>query len=128
MVTDPKAVPHFHTRETYVYVQNSLSRVAIADLFGKGILWAEGDIHRSHVSHRVTLLGHGRSRDLRLHPSLADTLHDAAETMSFLGAPCSSLQAKQQLFIKDDRRVLNLMLLNIILDEMLGAIICEEPE
>ncbi|KAJ7600586.1 cytochrome P450, partial [Mycena floridula] len=43
IVTDPKAVAHFYARETYVYVQNSLSRVAIANLFGKGILWAEGD-------------------------------------------------------------------------------------
>ncbi|KAJ7600568.1 cytochrome P450 [Mycena floridula] len=46
MVTDPKAVAHFYARETYVYVQNSLSRVAIANLFGEGILWAEGDVHK----------------------------------------------------------------------------------
>ncbi|KAJ7600569.1 cytochrome P450 [Mycena floridula] len=46
IVADPRAVAHFYARETYGYVQNKVTRITMANLFGKGILWAEGDMHR----------------------------------------------------------------------------------
>ncbi|KAF9040790.1 cytochrome P450 [Panaeolus papilionaceus] len=46
VICDPKANGHFYSKETYGYVQTKLSRVFIENLFGRGLLWAEGDSHR----------------------------------------------------------------------------------
>ncbi|KAJ7200745.1 cytochrome P450 [Mycena pura] len=46
IVCDPKAVNHFYSMERTVYVKSKLSRAVIANLFGHGLLWAEGDTHK----------------------------------------------------------------------------------
>ncbi|EIW62267.1 cytochrome P450 [Trametes versicolor FP-101664 SS1] len=46
VLTDPKAIAHFYTHETFTYVQTKLARVAIENLFGRGLLWAEGESHK----------------------------------------------------------------------------------
>ncbi|TFK65852.1 cytochrome P450 [Pluteus cervinus] len=46
MIRDPKAVAHFYSKETYGYVQTRLAKVFIETLFGRGLLWAEGDSHK----------------------------------------------------------------------------------
>lgn len=46
VVADPKAVGHLYARDTFTYVQSVFSRAVIAALFGKGILWAEGENHK----------------------------------------------------------------------------------
>ncbi|KAH9887704.1 cytochrome P450 [Cubamyces lactineus] len=46
IVMDPKAISHFYTLETFTYVQTKLSRIAIENLFGRGLLWAEGESHK----------------------------------------------------------------------------------
>ncbi|KAH9936872.1 cytochrome P450 [Epithele typhae] len=46
VLTDPKAVAHFYAAETWTYVQTKLARVAIEGLFGRGLLWAEGESHK----------------------------------------------------------------------------------
>ncbi|KAF8665642.1 hypothetical protein AX16_000097 [Volvariella volvacea WC 439] len=46
VICDPKATAHYHSKETYVYVQTKVSRKFIEILFGKGLLWAEGDSHK----------------------------------------------------------------------------------
>ncbi|KAG6852669.1 hypothetical protein C0991_010037 [Blastosporella zonata] len=46
VIIDPKAVTHFYSKETFGYVQTPLARVFIERLFGRGILWAEGESHR----------------------------------------------------------------------------------
>ncbi|TBU29145.1 cytochrome P450 [Dichomitus squalens] len=46
VLTDPKAIAHFYSEETWTYVQTKLSRVAIEGLFGRGLLWAEGESHK----------------------------------------------------------------------------------
>jgi len=54
MLMDPKAVAHFYARLGYGYVQNDLSRMFIERLFGRGLLWAEGDSHKRldfHTAH-----------------------------------------------------------------------------
>ncbi|KZT67044.1 cytochrome P450 [Daedalea quercina L-15889] len=43
---DPKAVLHFFSRETYGYVQSTMTKRAIENLVGRGVLWAEGDSHK----------------------------------------------------------------------------------
>ncbi|KAI0759738.1 cytochrome P450 [Trametes elegans] len=46
ILTDPKAVAHFYAYETFTYVNTKLSRIAIEHLFGRGLLWAEGESHK----------------------------------------------------------------------------------
>ncbi|KAI0640544.1 cytochrome P450 [Trametes meyenii] len=46
ILTDPKAVAHFYALETFTYEQTKLARVAIENLFGRGLLWAEGESHK----------------------------------------------------------------------------------
>ncbi|KZT51839.1 cytochrome P450 [Calocera cornea HHB12733] len=46
VIADPKAVAHFYAHETFTYQQNQFSRHFLAALFGKGILWAEGESHK----------------------------------------------------------------------------------
>ncbi|KAF5363712.1 hypothetical protein D9756_001123 [Leucocoprinus leucothites] len=46
VICDPKANSHFYSRETYGYVQPKLARVFIENLFGRGLLWSEGDSHK----------------------------------------------------------------------------------
>ncbi|TFK35103.1 cytochrome P450 [Crucibulum laeve] len=46
VICDPKANAHFYAKETYVYVQTKLSRVFVENLFGRGLLWSEGDSHK----------------------------------------------------------------------------------
>ncbi|KAF9457384.1 cytochrome P450 [Collybia nuda] len=46
IICDPKANAHFYAKETFGYVQTKLARVFIENLFGRGLLWAEGESHR----------------------------------------------------------------------------------
>ncbi|KAF8075757.1 cytochrome P450 [Lyophyllum atratum] len=46
VLMDPKAVTHFYSKETFGYVQTPLARIFIENLFGRGVLWAEGESHR----------------------------------------------------------------------------------
>ncbi|KAK1219444.1 hypothetical protein PQX77_017816 [Marasmius sp. AFHP31] len=46
MILDPKAISHFYSKETIVYVGTPLSKRFISRIFGKGLFWAEGDSHR----------------------------------------------------------------------------------
>ncbi|KAJ7440146.1 cytochrome P450 [Mycena latifolia] len=44
--TDPKAIAHFFTKETYGYVQTPQSKRFLERLIGRGLFWAEGDSHK----------------------------------------------------------------------------------
>ncbi|KAJ7164471.1 cytochrome P450 [Mycena filopes] len=46
ILCDPKAVNYFYSMERSVYVKSKLGRAVIANLFGKGLLWAEGEDHK----------------------------------------------------------------------------------
>ncbi|KAF8209168.1 cytochrome P450 [Mycena galopus ATCC 62051] len=46
IVCDPKAVNHFYSVERSVYVKSKLGRAVISTLFGRGLLWAEGEGHK----------------------------------------------------------------------------------
>lgn len=46
ILVDPKAVAHFYSRETFTYVNSKFSKMAISNLIGKGLLYAEGESHR----------------------------------------------------------------------------------
>ncbi|KAJ7174605.1 cytochrome P450 [Mycena filopes] len=46
ILTDPKAVNHFYSMERAIYVKSKLGRAVIENLFGRGLLWAEGESHK----------------------------------------------------------------------------------
>ncbi|KAJ7213254.1 cytochrome P450 [Mycena rebaudengoi] len=46
ILCDPKAVNHFYSMERTVYAKSTLARTVIANLFGRGLLWAEGESHK----------------------------------------------------------------------------------
>lgn len=46
VLTDPKAVAHFYSRETFTYVQSKMVRQFMGAMLGKGILYAEGEDHK----------------------------------------------------------------------------------
>ncbi|KAJ7434787.1 cytochrome P450 [Mycena galericulata] len=46
VLTDPKALQHFFSRETYGYVQTPNSKRFLERLIGRGLFWAEGDSHK----------------------------------------------------------------------------------
>ncbi|TRM56549.1 cytochrome P450 [Schizophyllum amplum] len=46
VLLDPKALAHFYARETWTYVNLRISKIFIENLFGRGILSAEGENHK----------------------------------------------------------------------------------
>ncbi|KAJ7627812.1 cytochrome P450 [Mycena polygramma] len=46
VLTDPKALAHFYQSERSVYVKTENDRLFIDKIFGRGIVWAEGDVHK----------------------------------------------------------------------------------
>ncbi|KAJ7499846.1 cytochrome P450 [Mycena latifolia] len=46
ILCDPKAVNHFYSMERSVYIKSKMNRAVIANLFGRGLLWAEGESHK----------------------------------------------------------------------------------
>ncbi|KAI5117520.1 hypothetical protein M0805_009528 [Coniferiporia weirii] len=46
VLTDAKAIAHFYSKETFGYVNSTFSKIAISNLIGKGLLWADGEDHK----------------------------------------------------------------------------------
>ncbi|KAJ7128396.1 cytochrome P450 [Mycena epipterygia] len=46
VLTDPKAITHYFTKETYGYVQTTQAKRFLERLIGRGLFWAEGDSHK----------------------------------------------------------------------------------
>ncbi|KAJ7128343.1 cytochrome P450 [Mycena epipterygia] len=46
ILTDPKAITHYFTKETYGYVQTTQAKRFLERLIGRGLFWAEGDSHK----------------------------------------------------------------------------------
>ncbi|KAJ6544319.1 cytochrome P450 [Mycena capillaripes] len=46
VLCDPKAVNHFYSMERSIYIKPKATRAVIANLFGRGLLWAEGESHK----------------------------------------------------------------------------------
>ncbi|KAJ7048685.1 cytochrome P450 [Mycena amicta] len=46
VLTDPRAVNHFYASERSVYVKTQMNRNIIGNIFGHGLLWAEGEDHK----------------------------------------------------------------------------------
>ncbi|KAF8125506.1 cytochrome P450 [Boletus edulis] len=46
MLCDPKAIAHFHSKESRTYIQTPFNKESFAIYYGKGLLWAHGEDHR----------------------------------------------------------------------------------
>ncbi|KAJ7728688.1 cytochrome P450 [Mycena maculata] len=46
VITDPKALAHFYQSERSVYVKTENDKLFIDKIFGRRIVWAEGDVHK----------------------------------------------------------------------------------
>ncbi|KAF9070794.1 cytochrome P450 [Rhodocollybia butyracea] len=46
VLCDPRAISSFYSKETFVYVGTPIAKWFIGNVFGKGLLWAEGEDHR----------------------------------------------------------------------------------
>ncbi|KAJ7089567.1 cytochrome P450 [Mycena epipterygia] len=46
ILTDPKAISHYFTKETYGYVQATTAKRFLDRIIGRGLFWAEGDSHK----------------------------------------------------------------------------------
>ncbi|KAG2144262.1 cytochrome P450 [Suillus clintonianus] len=46
VLCDPRAIAHFYARETWTYVQTSLTLATLEASIGRGLLWSEGENHR----------------------------------------------------------------------------------
>ncbi|KAI6166081.1 cytochrome P450 [Pisolithus thermaeus] len=46
MLTDPRALTHQFARETTTYVHTTATRLFLLHVFGRGILWSQGEDHR----------------------------------------------------------------------------------
>ncbi|OBZ71958.1 hypothetical protein A0H81_08151 [Grifola frondosa] len=46
VLCDPKALLHFYSLETFTYIQPASIRIAIETMFGRGLVWAEGESHK----------------------------------------------------------------------------------
>ncbi|KAK7053736.1 cytochrome P450 [Favolaschia claudopus] len=46
ILCDPKAVNYFYSMERSIYIKGKLLRTVIANIFGQGLLWAEGEDHK----------------------------------------------------------------------------------
>ncbi|KAF7354627.1 Cytochrome P450 [Mycena sanguinolenta] len=46
VLCDPKAVNHFYSMHRSIYVKSKWGRSVIANLFGRGLFWAEGESHK----------------------------------------------------------------------------------
>nr|QEP49721.1 11-oxo-beta-amyrin 30-oxidase [Inonotus obliquus] len=46
MLTDPRAVAHFYSKQTFTYVQSNFGKRMVANLVGRGLLWSDGESHR----------------------------------------------------------------------------------
>ncbi|KAG8214366.1 cytochrome P450 [Butyriboletus roseoflavus] len=46
VLNDPKAIAHFYSKDTWTYTQTPATRKVLANILGKGLLWAYGENHK----------------------------------------------------------------------------------
>ncbi|KAK0227136.1 cytochrome P450 [Armillaria nabsnona] len=61
---DPKAVAHFYGKEGFGYIKTPISRMFIEILFGKNLLWTEGELHRRQRKFLTPAFSNAAIRDL----------------------------------------------------------------
>ncbi|KAK7014458.1 hypothetical protein VNI00_019352 [Paramarasmius palmivorus] len=46
VICDPRAIRDFYSKETFTYVGTPIAKTFIARVFGRGLLWSEGESHK----------------------------------------------------------------------------------
>ncbi|KAK0506763.1 cytochrome P450 [Armillaria luteobubalina] len=64
VLCDPKAVAHLYANEGFGYVKMQLSRNFIEIMFGRSLLWAEGELHRRQRKFLTPAFSNAAIRDL----------------------------------------------------------------
>lgn len=64
VLCDPKAVAHFYSREAVVYVKTPFIRRIIEIMFGRNLVWVEGDLHRRQRKFLLPAFSNAAIRDL----------------------------------------------------------------
>ncbi|KAJ6579602.1 cytochrome P450 [Mycena vulgaris] len=73
VITDPMALAHFYNSERTVYVRTESDRLFLGRLFGRGLLWAEGETHRRQRKALSPAFSNAAIRRLTAH------FYDSAE-------------------------------------------------
>ncbi|KAG2064142.1 cytochrome P450 [Suillus decipiens] len=69
---DPKAISHFFARDTWPYNQTPFNKAAVRATVGRGVLWADGEIHKRLDSVGIAALSHDFGT---LHRNDSDVVH-----------------------------------------------------
>ncbi|KAK0227150.1 cytochrome P450 [Armillaria nabsnona] len=64
VLCDPKAVAHFYSREAVVYIKTPIIRRIIEIMFGRNLVWVEGDLHRRQRKFLLPAFSNAAIRDL----------------------------------------------------------------
>ncbi|KAG7441583.1 cytochrome P450 [Guyanagaster necrorhizus] len=80
---DPKAVTHFYGKEGFGYVKTPVSRMFIEILFGKNLLWAEGELHRRQRKFLTPAFSNAAIRDLTY--VFYDSAHRTMDSIGIAG-------------------------------------------
>ncbi|KAG2095863.1 cytochrome P450 [Suillus cothurnatus] len=95
---DPKAISHFFARDTWSYNQTPFNKLAVQMTVGRGVLWADGEIHKRQ---RKALNPAFTSTAIRnLMSAIHDTAHKVmiawdSEIASNQGTDCAVIDAQQ---------------------------------
>ncbi|KAG8218156.1 cytochrome P450 [Butyriboletus roseoflavus] len=79
---DPKAIAHFHAKETWTYVRTPLTRKFLENGFGRGLLWADGESHKRQRKSLTPAFSIAAIRTLT--PIFYDSAHKAKAAWSTL--------------------------------------------
>ncbi|KAK0492733.1 cytochrome P450 [Armillaria luteobubalina] len=90
---DPKAVASFYGKEGFGYIKTPISRMFIEILFGKNLLWTEGELHRRQRKFLTPAFSNAAIRDLthvfydsaHKTSSAWDAILEAADGMDSIG-------------------------------------------
>ncbi|KAF8548044.1 cytochrome P450, partial [Imleria badia] len=70
---DPKAIAHFHAKQSWTYVRTPFAKKSLEHGFGRGLFWADGESHKRHSLTPAFSIAAIR----RLAPIFYDSAHKA---------------------------------------------------
>ncbi|KAF8548042.1 cytochrome P450 [Imleria badia] len=72
---DPKAIAHFHAKQSWTYVRTPFAKKALEYGFGRGLFWADGESHRRQRKSLTPAFSIAAIRNLT--PIFNDSAHKA---------------------------------------------------
>lgn len=95
---DPKAISHVFARDMWLYNQTPFNKAAVRATVGRGVLWADGQIHKRQRKALNPIFSSAAVRSLM--SAIHDTAHKAmmawdSEIESNQGTHCAVIDAQQ---------------------------------